>query len=298
MTLDNQLCGYVALVGRPNVGKSTLLNRVLGQKISITSSKPQTTRHRIHGINTQGHIQTVYVDTPGLHSEQPNTMNRYMNRAASSAILDVDVIVFLVDRLQWTEEDDYVVENLRKANAPIILAINKVDRIVEKHRLLPHIQALSSKLHWADVVPISAKSGHNIDALEQAIVKRLPEQGHHFPEDQVSDRSERFLAAEMIREKIMRQLGAELPYRVAVEIEAWREEGKVAHIDANIWVEREGQKKILIGAGGQRLKQIGMDARREIEVMTGSKVMLKLWVKVKRSWSDDDRLLRSLGYEN
>jgi len=290
-------CGYIALVGRPNVGKSTLLNRLLGQKVSITSDKPQTTRHRITGIDTRDSYQAIFVDTPGIHSVQSKAINRYMNRAAASAMLDVDAVVFLVDRLLWTEEDELVLKSLVKIKAPIILAINKVDRIVEKNRLLPHVQALSSHLSWADILPISAKSGHNVDTLRSLIYKRLPQRQHLYDADQITDCNERFLAAELIREKIMRQMGDELPYKVAVEIERYKQEDKLVRIDALIWVEREGQKKIIIGKSGERLKKIGSEARQDIELMAGCKVMLKLWVKVKGSWSDDERMLKSLGYQ-
>lgn len=297
MSDNTQYCGYVALVGRPNVGKSTLLNLLLGQKISITSRKPQTTRHRITGIDTRDNYQSIFVDTPGIHQTETNAMNRYMNRAASSTIADVDVIVFIVDRLTWNEEDELVVKNLQNARAPIILAINKVDRIVEKNRLLPHIQTLSTHLSWADIMPISAKTGYNVDELRQAINKRLPQREHFYEADQITDRSERFMAAELIREKLMRQCGDELPYQVAVEIERYKQEDKIVHIDALIWVERDGQKKIIIGKAGEQIKRIGIDARKDIEIMTDQKVMLKLWVKVKSSWSDDERMLKSLGYE-
>lgn len=297
MSDNQQYCGYVALVGRPNVGKSTLLNNLLGQKISITSRKPQTTRHRITGIDTRDNYQSIFVDTPGIHQTQTNAMNRYMNRAASSTIADVDVVVFIVDRLTWNEEDELVVKNLVDARAPIILVINKVDRIVEKNRLLPHIQTLSTHLSWADILPISAKTGYNVDDLRRAINKRLPQRDHLYEADQITDRSERFMAAELIREKLMRQCGDELPYQVAVEIERYKQEENIVHIHALIWVERDGQKKIIIGKAGEQIKKIGIDARKDIEVMTDQKVMLKLWVKVKSSWSDDERMLKSLGYE-
>lgn len=294
---ETQYCGYTALVGRPNVGKSTLLNHLLGQKISITSRKPQTTRHRITGIDTRDQYQNIFVDTPGIHQTQTNAMNRYMNRASSSTINDVDVIVFIVDRLVWNEEDELVVKKLANASAPIILVINKIDRIVEKNRLLPHIQELSKHLSWAEILPISAKTGYNLDALRASINKRLPEKPHFYEADQITDRSERFLAAELIREKLMRQCGDELPYQVAVEIEQYKYENKVVHIHALIWVEREGQKKIIIGTSGEQIKKIGTDARKDIEIMTDQKVMLKLWVKVKGSWSDDERMLKSLGFD-
>jgi len=293
---DKQFCGYVAILGRPNVGKSTLLNKLLGQKISITSRKPQTTRHRIVGIDTKDEYQTIFVDTPGVQRRHDSAIHRYMNRAATSTIEDVDAIILVVDRLNWTDEDEYVVQSIRQSSAPVILAINKVDHLVEKNRLLPHIQALSAKLAWADVVPVAAKTGYNLEPLQSAIRKRLPARAHFYDAEQVTDRSERFLAAEIVREKIMRMMGDELPHKVAVEIEQYKTTSKLVTISAVIWVERDGQKKILIGVKGEKLKLIGSQARADIEVLVDQKVMLKLWVKVKGSWSDDERMLKSLGY--
>ncbi len=290
-------CGLVALIGRPNVGKSTLLNILLGQKISITSRKPQTTRHRITGIDTRGQYQAVFVDTPGIHQTQTSAMNRYMNRAAISTIADVDVTVFIVDRLSWGEEDELVVKGLMAARSPVILVLNKIDRLTDKARLLPHIKTVASVFDWAEVIPLSAKTGYNIEQLRDAIYKRLPQQSHLYTADQITDRSERFMASELIREKLMRQCGDELPYQVAVEIESFQHQGNVIHINALIWVEREGQKKIIIGRAGEQIKKIGTDARKDIEIMTEQKVMLKLWVKVKSSWSDDERMLKSLGFD-
>ena len=291
-------CGYVALVGRPNVGKSTLLNHLLGQKISITSRKPQTTRHRVLGIKTEGERQIIYVDTPGLHKLEPKAINRYMNKAASQAIVDVDVVVFVVERTRWTEEDELVLEKLRAAQCPVILAINKIDLIDNKSDLLPTLQKLSEKFPFAEIFPLSALRGHNLADLEAAIARHLPEGPHFFPEDQVTDRSERFLAAELVREKVMRQLGEEVPYEITVEIETFKREGKLLTIDALILVEREGQKKIVIGTGGDRIRQIGEEARKDMQKLFDSKIMLKLWVKVKAGWSDDERALRSLGYSD
>ena len=291
-------CGFVAIVGRPNVGKSTLLNNILGQKISITSKKPQTTRHQIVGIKTNGDVQAIFVDTPGMHKPKAKAINRYMNRAASSAIKDVDVIVFLVDRTAWTEEDEMVLENIKRQQAKVILAVNKVDQIKDKQSLLPHLEELSKKYSFEEIVPISAMNSHNVEALEQAIAKKLPESIHFYPEDQVTDRSERFLAAELVREKIMRQLGEEVPYSIAVEIEEFKQEEKILVISALILVERDGQKKIVIGNKGEQLKIIGRDARQDMEKIFGSKVMLNLWVKVKSGWADNERALRSLGYDD
>ncbi len=291
-------CGYVAIVGRPNVGKSTLLNHILGQKISITSRKPQTTRNAVVGIKTEGDIQIIFVDTPGLHLGQQKAINRYMNRAATTAMKDVDVVVFVVDRFIWTEEDEAVAEKLQQINSPVILAVNKVDQIEDKETLLPHLQQLAEKLQVAEIVPISALRNNNLDRLEQLIVERLPEGVHMYPEDQITDRSSRFMAAEIVREKITRQLGDELPYEMAVEIEEFKQEGNLLNISALILVERDGQKKILIGDKGARIKLIGTEARIDMEKLFEMKIMLKLWVKVKSGWSDDERALRSLGYND
>ena len=296
--LETSRCGYVAIVGRPNVGKSTLLNHILGQKLAITSRKPQTTRHTMLGIKTEGAVQAIYVDTPGLHKNNEKALNRYMNKSAAAALKDVDVVVFVVDRTRWTDEDQMVLERVQYVQGPVIIAVNKTDRLEEKSELLPHLTWLQEQLPKAEIVPISAQHGHNLDALERLVADNLPENEHFFPEDQITDRSSRFLASELVREKIMRQLGAELPYQITVEIEEFKHDGRTLHIHALILVERDGQKKIIIGDGGERIKRIGQDARKDMEVMFDSKVMLNLWVKVKGGWSDDERALRSLGYND
>jgi GTPase len=296
--LPSTRCGYVAIVGRPNVGKSTLLNHMLGQKISITSRKPQTTRNNVVGIKTDGDIQIIFVDTPGLHLGQQKAINRYMNRAASTAMKDVDVVVFMVDRFIWTEEDEAVAKQLNYVSSPIILAVNKVDQIDDKESLLPHLQKLSEKLNLAEIIPLSALRDTNLDRLQQLLIDRLPAAVHLYPEDQITDRSSRFMAAEIVREKITRQLGDELPYQMAVEIEEFKQEGNLLNISALILVERDGQKKILIGDKGERIKLIGQQARIDMEKMFGMKIMLKLWVKVKSGWSDDERAIKSLGYND
>ena len=296
MTDTSTRCGYVAIVGRPNVGKSTLLNHILGQKLAITSRKPQTTRHNMLGIKTEGEVQAVYVDTPGLHKHNDKALNRYMNRSASTALKDVDVVVFVVDRTRWTDEDQMVLEKVQHVKCPILLAVNKADRLEDRNELLPHLEWLATQLPQAEVVPISALHGQNLDTLERLVADNLPESEHFYPEDQITDRSSRFLAAELIREKIMRQLGAELPYQITVEIEEFKQEGRILHIHGLILVERDGQKKIIIGDKGERIKRIGQEARKDMEVLFDSKVMLNLWVKVKGGWSDDERALRSLGY--
>ncbi len=295
---ESRRCGYVAIVGRPNVGKSTLLNHLLGQKISITSRKPQTTRHQVLGIKTEDDYQIIFVDTPGLHKDADKAINRYMNRAASSAIKDVDIVVFVVDRTAWTEEDEMVLEQVRRSGLPAILVVNKVDLLAEKSTLLPHLQLLAEKGDFAAIMPVSALRRHNIEELEQELLGFLPESQYFFPEEQITDRSQRFLAAEIVREKIMRQLGEELPYAITVEIEEFEQDSAILNISAVIFVERKGQKKILIGEAGSRLRSIGSDARRDMELLFDSKVMLRLWVKVKSGWSDDERALRSLGYDD
>lgn len=291
-------CGYVAVVGRPNVGKSTLINHILGQKLNITSRKPQTTRHTLLGIKTDEQCQTIYVDTPGMHKAQKKALNRMMNRSAESVISDVDVIVFVVDKFKWTDEDQYVLEKLQKATCPVILVINKVDQMEDKEKLLPYIQEVAAKLPFMDIVPLSALLGQSVDTLEQLITSKLPEEMYFYDQDQLTDKSERFLAAELIREKIMRQLGDEVPYSAAVEIEEFKELDNIIHISALILVERDSQKSIVIGNKGERLKLIGSEARKDIEVLFDKKVMLKIWVKVKSGWSDDDRALRSLGFQD
>ena len=289
-------CGYIALVGRPNVGKSTLLNRILGQKISITSRRPQTTRHRVLGIKSVASAQLIYVDTPGIHDYSGRAMNRYMNRTASSVLQDVDVVVFLVDGLQWTADDELVLKKLGQLSCPVILAVNKIDLLGNREELLPGLQALSEKHAFEQVVPISASKGDNVAVLEAAIETLLPVAAPLFPEDQVTDRSVRFLAAELVREKLFRKLGKELPYGLTVEIEQFNSEAAITHIHALIWVERKSQKYIVIGKQGRVLKETGTEARKDIEALIDGKVNLKLWVKVKEGWADDERALHSLGY--
>ncbi len=297
-SLPRGRCGYIAIVGRPNVGKSTLMNHILGQKLSITSRKPQTTRHQVLGIKTEADVQSIYVDTPGMHQNAEKAINRYMNKAASSALKDVDVVVFLVEGTRWTDEDQLVLDKLKYAKCPVFLAVNKVDQVRNRDdQLLPHLQQLAGKYDFAGIVPLSAKHGHNVERLERLVGEQLPEGIHFFPEDQITDRSSRFLAAELVREKLMRQLGDELPYATTVEIEEFaQDEYGVLHISALILVERDGQKRIVIGEKGSKLKVIGRDARQDMERLFDAKVMLHLWVKVKGGWSDDDRALKSLGY--
>lgn len=290
-------CGYAAIIGRPNVGKSTLLNRILGHKLSITSRKPQTTRHRILGVQTSGAIQTIYVDTPGLHLEEHRALNRFMNKAAKQVLFDVDVILFVVDGLKWTKEEDWIVKILEKVTVPIILVINKIDLIPNKEALLPYLKTLSEKYSFfKEMIPISARKGSNLQELQHKIAELLPESPHFFPDDQMTDQTLAFRIAEIIREKIIRILGQELPYTSAVEIESVTLQDSINHIHAIIWVERDSQKPIVIGKNGERLKEIGSQARFDLEKLLNTKVYLKLWVKVKGGWSDDERILASLGY--
>ncbi len=291
--------GYVAIIGRPNVGKSTLINRVLGQKLCITSRRPQTTRHRILGIKTDDDSQLIYVDTPGLHIDDKKAMNRYMNRAAASSIDDVDVILFVVDGMNWTDEDEKVLERLKvSAKAPVILVINKMDKLADKEVMLPHIQKLSAQFDYANVFPISARKGMNLDELEKQIKQLMPEGELIFPEDQITDRSSRFLAAELVREQLFRHLGQELPYSITVEIEQFDDEKDLYRIGAVIYVERDGQIAIVIGKKGDLLKSVGKDARIEMQSLFGHKVFLRLWVKVREGWGDNERMLKNLGYND
>ncbi|MBY7910960.1 GTPase Era [Vibrio fluvialis] len=295
---DNQHCGFVAIVGRPNVGKSTLLNNILGQKISITSRKPQTTRHRIMGVDTDGDYQAIYVDTPGLHIEEKRAINRLMNRAASSSLSDVNLVFFVVEGTHWTADDEMVLNKLKNANFPVVLCVNKVDNVKDRNDVMLHMMELSNKMDFVDVVPISAKLGKNVDVLRKHVRDHLPKAVHHFPEEYVTDRSQRFMASEIIREKLMRFTGEELPYSVTVEIERfdYNPETDGFHINALILVERIGQKKMVIGNKGEKIKTIGTQARLDMEELFGRKVYLETWVKVKSGWADDERALRSLGY--
>lgn len=288
--------GFVAIVGRPNVGKSTLMNRILGQKISITSRKPQTTRHRILGIKTDEQSQAIYVDTPGLHLNAKKAMNRFMNKAVTSTFEDVNLILFVIEAGQWTDEDENVVTRLKNVKVPVMLVVNKIDQLDEKGALLPLMQSLAEKMSFVEIVPLSAQNGSNVEELERTVVRYLPEAEAIYPADQITDRSERFLAAEIVREKLMRELGQELPYAVTVEIEQFKEEEGLLRISALIWVERDSQKRIVIGKKGEQLKEIGRQARIDMEKLFDNKVFLQLWVKVKEGWSDNERLLNSLGY--
>jgi GTPase len=289
-------CGYIAIIGRPNVGKSTLLNAILGHKVSITTAKPQTTRTQILGMKTLGEDQFVYIDTPGLHEDEQRAMNRYMNRMASSVIMDADVIIFMMDATRFSHDDELVLEKLKRATAPVVLVINKIDRLKDKRLLLPLIEKVKAKLDFAAVVPLSAKKHENLDSLETTLKEFLPAGPHLFPDEQITDKPLRFQIAELIREKLIQATEQEVPYTTTVEIENYEEKDKFTEISAIIWVERDGQKAIVIGKNGALLKKIGTQARKDIETLLERKVFLRLWVKVKDSWTDDERALKSLGY--
>ena len=289
--------GYIALLGRPNVGKSTLLNCLLEQKLSITSPKPQTTRHTILGIKTLPETQLIYVDTPGLHSHGKRAINRYMNRAASQTLAYVDVAVMIIEALRWTEEDQRVLQRFETFTGPSVAVINKVDQIKDKAQLLPYVEALSERGQFDHIVPLSALKNDNVEQLEQVLCTLLPQGPFLFSEDQLTTVSQRFVAAELIREKLTCLLHEELPYALTVEIETFKQHDHVLHIGAIIWVERPGQKGIVIGAQGQTLKRVGQQARADMEQMFEQKVFLQTWVKVRSGWSDDEQSLQQFGYQ-
>ena len=294
---NGQHCGLIAIVRRPNVGKSTLLNSLLGHKVSITSRKAQTTRHRILGILTEGTHQAVLVDTPGLHKEEKRAINRLMNKAASSSIVEVELILFIVEGTHWTSDDELVLTKIQQSGAPCVLVVNKTDNVQDKEKLLPHLQNLASQYNFNAVVPISAKKGDNVDKIKKICFDCLPESHFWFPEDYITDRSSRFMASEIIREKLMRFTGEEIPYSATVEIEQFKQDEKgTLHINALILVERNSQKRMIIGNKGEKMKTIGQEARRDMEELFEQKVFLETWVKVKQGWADDERALRSLGY--
>jgi len=288
--------GYVALVGRPNAGKSTLLNHLIGQKICITSRRPQTTRHRIHGIKTTEAGQVIFVDSPGIHGEQNRAMNRYLNKTASNVLMGVDVVVWVLDQWKWHPENEIVLAQLRNVACPVILAINKIDQCEDKDRLLPFLEDASKRFDFAAIIPIAALRGTNLDTLETAIMELLPEGEPIYPEDQITDRPQRFFAAEIIREKLIRSLGQEVPHALSVQVEKFEETEGLTRIHAVIWVERDGQTAIVVGKGGEVLKKIGQRAREDLEKSLEQKVYLNLWVKIKKNWSDNDQALQSLGY--
>ena len=290
-------CGYVALVGRPNVGKSTLMNRILGQKLSIVTAKPQTTRQQIAGIKTTDQGQVIYIDTPGIHLAAKKALNRYMNRIARASFQDVDLVLFLIEAGRWTRQDENVVRALKAVDVPVFLVVNKIDLVPDKSKLLGFLSEEARSGRFDEVFLIAAKSGDGVDALEGRAMKALPFSRPFYDEDQFTDRSERFLAAELIREQLMLRLHKELPYALTVEIEEFKREKGLLRIGAIVWVERKGQKQIVIGKGGDVLKQVGTRARHALQELFDEKIFLRMWVKVSRDWSDNERALKQFGYE-
>ena len=295
-------CGSVAVIGRPNVGKSTLTNALVGAKVSIVSSRPQTTRHRLLGIASFPEGQIVLVDTPGLHREQgkfkASAMSRVMNRAARGALEGVDAALLVIEAGRWDEEDTLAYKVLHDAQVPVVLVVNKVDRLKDKSVLLPFLAEVAEGREFAAVHPLSALKRKGLEALAKDVIALLPQNEPMFGEDEITDRSQRFLAGELVREQLMRQLGEELPYATTVEIERFAEDGRLLRIGAVIWVEREGQKAIVIGKGGTRLKDIGAKARQSMERLFGAKVFLETWVRVREGWSDDAAALKAFGYDD
>jgi len=291
-------CGYVTILGRPNVGKSTLLNQILGQKISITSRKPQTTRLHLLGIKSDNNSQVIYVDTPGIQQSPTNAINRHMNREAINAIHDVDILIYMIEAMSWTDKDKHVLNLINSVEMPVILVLNKVDKIKNKQKLLPFIKKMEGKSKFTEIIPISAKTKDNISKLENFIQESLPVAPQLFPDDQITDRNEQFFAAEYIREKLTRKLGDELPYHLTVTIEYFKCEGNLVHISALIWVSSKGQKAIVIGKNGDILKQIGEQARIDMEKLFDKKVFLQTWVKVKEKWIDNIQALKQFGYSH
>lgn len=289
--------GSIAIIGRPNVGKSTLMNFILGEKISITSNKPQTTRNRILGIKTTDTVQMVFIDTPGLHHHYKHEMNRIMNRAARDTLSEVDVVLFLIEAMRWNEDDALALKQLKSLEIPVILAINKVDMIKNKLELLPFIENLAKQHDFAKIIPLSAKSGIQVDELEKTVESLMPHEGEMYPPEQITDRNDRFIATEFMREKLMRSTSSEIPYELAVTVELMEEEEDIMKISLIIWVARESQKSIVIGKHGSVLKQAGTQARKDLEYYFQKKVLLKSWVKVRENWSDDQRAIGELGVE-
>ena len=287
--------GYVGLLGRPNVGKSTLMNTMIGQKVAITSNRPQTTRHRIVGIHTTEEYQSVFFDTPGMHVSS-NYMNRMMNRAANSVLEDVDVYLMLIEAKGWRDADKKVLTKLRNRDVPVVLIINKIDMIRDKNKLLPLLLESQQMYDFADIVPLSAKSQRNMKALDSVLVKHLPINPPIYPTDMVTDRSMRFMASEFVREQLFRQLGQELPYVTAVTIEEYESTDTIDNISAVVWVEKSSQKAIVIGKSGDRLKKIGQRSREQLEASLDKKVFLELWVKVKEGWAENEQILKTMGY--
>jgi len=289
--------GMVSLIGKTNVGKSTLLNQLVEQKVSITSRKPQTTRQRLLGIKTEGSNQIIYVDTPGFHQGHKRALNKFMNKTALSSIEGVDIVLFVVDALNFSVTDEHLLSQVSTKDNQVMLVINKIDKVAKKEKLIPFVEEVTKLFPFSEVIPISALKRKNIDILEKEIIKRLPVGAHLYPEDQIADSSERFLTSEIIREKCISRVGDEIPYRLSVVIDSFKEEDKLITIDGTIYIEKSSQKGIVIGEQGKRLKAIGTAARKDLERMLGNKVMLRLWVKVKKDWTNDRSALNFMGYK-
>lgn len=296
MNEDKTKSGLVSIIGRSNVGKSTLLNHLIEHKVSITSRKPQTTRSRVLGIKTKGLCQAVIIDTPGYHRGQKRALNKYMNKVALSAMTGIDILLFVVEALKWKEEDQFLLQKILKGLNKVILVINKIDKLKQKDRLLPYIDQLTDKHDFMDIIPISALKGKNIKRLEKLILTNLPTAKHLYPEEQTTDMTEKFLISETIREKCIARVGQEIPYRITVTIDQFEEKDLILLISAIVYVEKKSQKGILIGLGGKNLKSIGTSSRKELERTFQKKVMLKLWVKVKKNWTDNETIMKSMGY--
>jgi len=296
MNEDKTKSGLVSIIGRSNVGKSTLLNHLIEQKVSITSRKPQTTRFRVLGIKTKGLCQAVIIDTPGYHRGHKRALNKYMNKVALSAMTGIDILLFVVEALKWQEEDQFLLQKILKGLNKVILVINKIDKLKQKERLLPYIDQLTDKHDFMDIIPISALKGNNIKRLEKSILTNLPTAEYLYPEEQTTDMTEKFLISETIREKCIARVGQEIPYRITVTIDQFEEKGLILFISATLYVEKKSQKGILIGLGGKNLKSIGTSSRKELERIFQKKVMLKLWVKVKKNWTDNETIMQSMGY--
>ena len=290
--------GMISVIGRTNVGKSTLINKILGQKVFITSRKPQTTRNRLLGIKTKGHSQAVFIDTPGVHSGENRALNKYMNKLAFNSILGVDIVIFMLDSLKWTDQDQLILDRLPKDLSHVLLVINKVDLIDNKKDLLPHIKKLSSSYDFKEIIPVSSLHNKGLTTLENIIFSLLPERIHDYPEDQIADVPEKFVVSELIREKCITRVGDEIPYRISVVIDSFIPKESLIDISAILYVEKDTQKGILIGHKGEKLKSVGSAARKEIEKFLESKVMLRLWVKVRKDWTNDSSLLSAFGYSD
>ncbi|MFK8011025.1 MAG: GTPase Era [Marinicellaceae bacterium] len=291
-------CGYVAVIGKPNVGKSTLINQIVGEKVSIVTAKPQTTRHQILAIATKPKGQILFIDTPGMHVGHKKALNKFMNKTAANSVLDVDLVLFVVEALKWSQDDEQALKALKYNKTNVILIINKADLIKNKEKLLPFANQVMSYYDFKEIFYVSAEKNKGIDQLEDKIYQYLPESENYFSDDQLTDKSTKYLVSELIREQLMLRFHQELPYSLTVEVESFKDKGHIAHIHALIWVERDIQKNMIIGKGGESLKHVGIHSRKSIEDLIGKKIHLKLWVKVKSAWADSDRLLQQLGYKD